>query len=103
MLLSWAVALLIPIAAEPADDAAPEGEKPQKDPRDHWAYRPPVRPAVPASSPVVSNPIDAFLSAARQLKKLTTSPPVSRDLWLRRVTLDLVGLPPTRAELHAFR
>lgn len=81
----------------------PNGEQPQKDPRDHWAYRPPVRPAVPVTSPVSSNPIDAFLGAARQSKKLTASPPVSKDLWLRRVALDLVGLPPTRAELLAFR
>jgi hypothetical protein len=86
-----------------AGAAAPEGEKPQKDPRDHWAYRPPVRPAVPASAPAGSNPIDAFLNAARQSKALSASPPVSRDLWLRRVALDLVGLPPTREELRAFR
>jgi len=86
-----------------AGAAAPEGEQPQKDPRDHWAYRPPVRPAVPVSSPMVSNPIDAFLSAVRESKGLTTSPPVSKDLWLRRVALDLVGLPPTRTELVAFR
>jgi hypothetical protein len=82
---------------------APDGEKPQKDPRDHWAYRPPVRPAIPATSSVAANPIDAFLDAARQSKGLTASPPVSKDLWLRRVALDLVGLPPNQAELQAFR
>ena len=82
---------------------APDGEKPQEDPRDHWAYRPPVRPAVPVTLPAVANPIDAFLGVARQSKRLTASPPVSKDLWLRRVALDLVGLPPTRADLHAFR
>jgi hypothetical protein len=86
-----------------AGAVAPIGENPQKDPRDHWAYRPPVRPAVPATSGVVPNPIDAFLSAARQSKGLTANPPVSKDLWLRRVALDLVGLPPTRAERQAFR
>ncbi|MBI3863679.1 MAG: PSD1 domain-containing protein [Planctomycetia bacterium] len=86
-----------------AGAAAPEGEKPQKDPRDHWAYRPPVRPAIPASAPDVSNPIDAFLSAKRGSKNLKASPPVSKDLWLRRVAIDLVGLPPTRNELQAFR
>jgi len=86
-----------------AGAVAPEGEKPQKDPRDHWAYRPPVKAPVPATAPAVSSPIDAFLGAARSAKGLTASPPVSKDLWLRRVTLDLVGLPPTQAELHAFR
>jgi hypothetical protein len=81
----------------------PEGEQPQKDPRDHWAYRPPVRPPVPKIVTDASNPLDAFLGAARRSSKLTASPPVSRDLWLRRVSLDLVGLPPTRAELLEFR
>src|SRR5262249_19227380 len=70
---------------------------------EHWAYRPPVKPAVPASLPVGGNPIDAFLNAARQSKGLKASPAIAKDLWLRRVALDLVGLPPTRAELHAFR
>src|SRR5688572_9468522 len=86
-----------------AGAAAPEGERPQKDPRDHWAYRPPVRPAVPADSSAGANPIDAFLGAARRSKGLTASPPLSKDLLLRRVYLDLVGLPPARAELLAFR
>jgi len=86
-----------------AGAVGPVNEIPQKDPREHWAYRPPTRPPVPVDSKSGSNPIDAFLNAARQSKKLTVSPPVHKDLWLRRVTLDLVGLPPTREELHAFR
>lgn len=86
-----------------AGAAAPDGEIPPKDPREHWAYRPPVRPPVPTTSPAASNPIDAFLNAARQSQGLTASPPVSRDLLFRRVSLDLVGLPPTRSELQAFR
>lgn len=81
----------------------PADEVPQKDPREHWAYRPPVRPQLPADSPSGTNPIDALLHTARQSKKLTVTPPVHKDLWLRRVTLDLTGLPPTRDELHAFR
>src|SRR5204862_5889630 len=85
-----------------AGAVAPEGENPQKDPRDHWAYRPPVRPLIPASAPDVSNPIDAFLSAKRESKNLKATPQVSKDLWLRRVAIDLVGLPPTRTELQAF-
>ena len=82
---------------------APEGEKPSKDPGEHWAFRRPVRPAVPPGSAASSNPIDAFLDAERQSRGLTASTPVEKDLLLRRVALDLVGLPPTRAELHAFR
>ena len=75
------------------------------DPSRHWAYVPPVRPSVPI--PVgrdwSSNPIDAFVAAAHKSKGLHASPPASKDLLLRRVYLDLAGLPPTREELHAFR
>ena len=81
----------------------PANELPQKDPREHWAYRPPTRPRLPDAVPPDSNPIDALLQAARQSKGLTVAPPVQKDLWLRRVTLNLIGLPATRAELHAFR
>ncbi|MBI1918775.1 MAG: DUF1553 domain-containing protein, partial [Planctomycetes bacterium] len=98
------------------------------DPRRHWAFQEPVRQAVPPSvpcfrGPEVSgsdtlprrgresmppsrwgrNPVDAFLAVAHSRQGLSPSPPVSDDLLLRRVYLDLIGLPPTREELHAFR
>ena len=74
------------------------------DPRRHWAYVPPVRPAVPcpAAQRWSRNPIDAFLAAAHESKGLHASPPLRKDLLLRRVYLDLVGLPPSRDELHDF-
>ncbi len=74
------------------------------DPRRHWAYVPPVRPSVPypVGRDWSSNPIDAFVAAAHKSKGLHASPPVSKDLLLRRVYLDLAGLPPTKEELHAF-
>lgn len=71
----------------------------------HWAYRKPVRPAPPSqiSNPKseILNPIDAFV-AARLPAALRTSPPADKPRWLRRVSLDLVGLPPTPAELAHF-
>jgi hypothetical protein len=75
-----------------------------EDPRRHWAYQPPVRRAVPyVGGPDPSgNPIDAFLEAARRRKGLHASPPERRDLLLRRLYLDLVGLPPTSTELRSF-
>ena len=75
------------------------------DPRRHWAYQPPVRPAIPRAveSSWERNPVDAFLAAAHRARGLEAVPPIGKDLWLRRVTLDLIGLPPTRAELKAFR
>jgi cytochrome c553 len=75
------------------------------DPRQHWAFQPPKRSAIPRATGAarVRNPIDAFLDAAHQARGLKAAPPVGKDLWLRRVSLDLIGLPPTRQQLHAFR
>ncbi len=71
--------------------------------RNYWAFRAPVRPAVPLlQDPWVANPIDAFLLDALRQKGLTPSPPLDRPRLLRRVTLDLTGLPPTPPELRAF-
>ena len=116
-------------AAEPADRMPPESEgvplSPEEiarpagldrrrctgpgradpeDPRRHWAYQPPRRPPIstrPASS-WARNPIDALLAARHRERGLEPAPPIGKDLWLRRVTLDLIGLPPTREELRAL-
>lgn len=69
----------------------------------HWAYRKPVRPAVPAvKNAAVTNPIDAFVLAKLESRGLTFSPPATKEALIRRVSLDLVGLPPTPAEVKAF-
>jgi cytochrome c553 len=65
-----------------------------------WAYRPVVKPAVPAA-PAGTQPIDAFI-AARLPAGLTVAAPADRRTLLRRVTFDLTGLPPTPAETEAF-
>jgi hypothetical protein len=82
----------------------PANEKPESDPRDHWAFRPPVRPRLPvlAKTEGVSNPVDAFLAAEWEKHGLTPQPVADRRLLLRRVCLDLVGLPPTSAQIRAF-
>ncbi len=72
------------------------------DPRNHWAFRPPVRPAVPRFPGAGRNPIDAFVATERARHGLTANSPADRATLLRRVYLDLVGLPPTREELHVF-
>ena len=83
---------------------SPDDELPERDPRLHWAFQPPVRPSVPqvADSGCVRNPIDAFIAHEHERHQLTPQPPATKQEWLRRVTLDLIGLPPTRQELHAF-
>ncbi|HVJ46547.1 MAG TPA: DUF1549 domain-containing protein, partial [Luteolibacter sp.] len=69
--------------------------------RDHWAFKPPVRPAVPAK-PSASNPIDAFIAARLEKEHLKFSPPADPVTLCRRIHLDLVGLPPSPAETDAF-
>jgi mono/diheme cytochrome c family protein len=71
---------------------------------DWWSLRPLTRPAVPAVEDVawVRTPIDAFVLAAMEQKGLHPSPPADRATLLRRVTFDLVGLPPTPDEIDAF-
>lgn len=82
----------------------PKDEKPEADPRDHWAFRTPIRPAVPAvkNAAWAKNPIDAFLAAEQEKRSLTPQGAVEHGLWLRRVYLDLIGLPPTREEQAEF-
>ncbi|MDB5298224.1 MAG: Protein of unknown function (DUF1553)/Protein of unknown function (DUF1549)/Planctomycete, partial [Phycisphaerales bacterium] len=71
---------------------------------DHWAYAPVRRPAVP---PVkqhawVRNPIDAFVLGRLEREGLAPAPEADKVTLIRRVTLDLTGLPPTPAEVDAF-
>src|SRR5689334_13339324 len=73
---------------------APENEQPELDPRQHWAYQSPRR---------AGNDIDSLLAArlaATGLQAQRESPP---EIWLRRVYFDLIGLPPTTAELNDFQ
>lgn len=83
--------------------AGPENESPEEDPRDHWAFQPPVRANVPAIEGVWgNNPIDALIADAHRKRNLRPVDSVEKSLLLRRVYLDLIGLPPTREQLHAF-
>lgn len=70
----------------------------------HWSFVPlPEKVPVPeVSSEWLKNEIDAFVLARLEKKGFAPSPETSREKWLRRVTFDLTGLPPTTAELDAF-
>ncbi len=83
---------------------APSDEQPERDPREHWAFKTPLRPTVPvvANGNWVRNPIDAFLAKQHADYDLTPQPAASRAVLLRRLQMDLIGLPPTLAELSAF-
>src|SRR5215467_12117336 len=70
--------------------------------RKHWSYVKPVRPPVPSVNGAVRNPIDNFVLARLQKEKLNFSPEASKETLIRRVSLDLTGLPPTLGEIDAF-
>lgn len=67
----------------------------------HWAYAALTAPPVP-KLPGVQNPIDAFIREKLAAKHLTPAPEADRARLLRRLSLDLTGLPPTPAETAAF-
>lgn len=84
--------------------ASPADESPERDPRDHWAFRRPVRPELPVvkNQDWVLTPVDAFIAAERERRGLSVQHAADKRNWLRRVTLDLIGLPPTLEEMTAF-
>ena len=77
----------------------------------HWAYAPLKKPALPGGTAIENrksaiesspNPIDAFVTAKLAEKNISPSPEAPANRLLRRVSLDLTGLPPTPDELRAF-
>ena len=70
----------------------------------HWAYEKPVRPEPPRvrNPSWVRNPIDKFILARLEAEGLDPSPGASRETLIRRVSLDLTGLPPPIEEVDAF-
>lgn len=71
---------------------------------EHWAFQTPRRPAVPVvrQATWVRSPIDSFILARLEKEGLTPAPEAERPTLLRRLSLDLLGLPPTPAEVAAF-
>ncbi|MGZ5543721.1 MAG: DUF1549 domain-containing protein, partial [Limisphaerales bacterium] len=89
----WLIALALSLAllsgAEPATN--------------HWAFRAPVRPAVPeVKSRWIRNPLDSFVLSRLQKEKLKPSPEADKNTLLRRLSLDVVGLPPVIEEVDSF-
>jgi hypothetical protein len=93
--LLFATLNAVPALAEPS---------PSVDSTRHWSFIPPTRPAVPKvdNSAWVRNPIDAFILSEQETHGLIARPQADKSTLLRRVYLDLIGLAPTRDELHAF-
>jgi cytochrome c553 len=72
--------------------------------RDHWAFQPVTKPTVPEvkNRAWVKTPIDAFVLAKLEEKGLQPNPAANPEAFLRRVSYDLIGLPPTSEQVDAF-
>ena len=72
--------------------------------RDHWAFKPVVKPAVPEvkNKLWVHNPIDAFVLAKLEAVGLQPNPTTNPESLLRRIHYDLVGLPPAAEKVYSF-
>ncbi len=81
----------------------PADEKPAEDPRRHWAFQSPARQSPPViAGDWTRNPVDAFLADQQRRHGLMPLAEAEKPLLLRRVYWDLIGLPPTVAQLQAF-
>ena len=93
-------------APDPRDDPAPAAGGPSPDvARRHWAFQPVrrVEPPEVADRAWVRNPVDAFVLATLEGRRWRPAPPASRAEWIRRVSFDLTGLPPSPEEVDAFQ
>ena len=93
-----------PLNAQPAGASAKAGFTITATDRAHWAFQPVRRPDLPAIKDRAwsKTPIDHFILAAQEAKGLLPSPAADRETLIRRVTMDLIGLPPSPAEIDAF-
>ena len=75
-----------------------------EDRRDHWSFKPVTHPSPPETTnrAWARNAIDRFILARLEKENLSPAPEADRLTWLRRVTLDLTGLPPTPGDVTAF-
>jgi mono/diheme cytochrome c family protein len=90
----WSAAGTVPAGPPRVDEQA----------RAFWSFRPVLRPEAPAVSDAAwaASPVDAFLFAKMQAEGLAPAPPARRTTLLRRVYYDLIGLPPSPAEVSAY-
>jgi hypothetical protein len=88
------------LAVAPCLQAGPVTAPPQQPQQaPHWAYVPPVRPVPPRDDIL---PIDAFVQARLDEAGVAPSPRAAKETLIRRLSLDLIGLPPTLDEIDAF-
>ena len=91
-------------AVRAGDDESPPNPAPKRAGQDWWSLQQLTRPDLPPvkNQDWVRNPIDAFVLATLEAQHLQPAAPADRATLIRRVTFDLLGLPPTPAEIDAF-
>src|SRR6266481_6157396 len=104
VLMGGILALLLCTAPVLADDLAKFALPIKPEHRRHWAFQPLNRPAIPTvrDASWVRSPIDAFILAKLESRGWQPAPAVDRRAFLRRLSLDLTGLPPTPQEMESF-
>lgn len=88
-----------------ADGAnSPDDEQPQPDPAQHWSFQPLSRPSIPGGSDDcdAGNPIDFFINRKLKQNAIQAQKSATKSVQLRRLYLDLIGVPPTRDERQDF-
>src|SRR4051794_20788517 len=89
------LAALLSAAVAMAEDGALREKPITAEERAHWSFQPPKRPDVPSPEDRtwVRNPIDAFILSSLQTNGLKPAPEADRTTFLRRLSVDLIGLP----------
>jgi hypothetical protein len=103
--VSCSIAMILGLAAlAEADDARVPEQPITAEERDHWAFRPPRHPEPPTviDRNGVRNPIDSFIQAGLEANGLEPAPEAGPSALLRRLSFDLIGLPPSPGEIDAF-
>ncbi|MCS7017255.1 MAG: DUF1549 domain-containing protein, partial [Gemmatales bacterium] len=97
--LTGAMILLMGLASSAEEPSTRRTEEPP-----HWAFVAPKRPALPRVQHTdwAKNPIDYFVLERLEEHGLVPNPPADKLTWLRRITFDLTGLPPTIEEQETF-
>src|SRR4051812_44621048 len=87
-----------------AADAGYAAAPPMEEGRKHWAFQPlqTSKPPVVVNAEWARNDVDRFILARLEAAELRPSPEADRATLIRRVTLDLIGLPPTPEEVAEF-
>lgn len=97
-----ATMLLSALQLSSAADQAPPAAQPSASEQLHWSFRPLHRPAPPTTNDTTVSGIDKFVLARLEKLGLTFAPEADRRTLARRLSLDLIGLPPTPEDVEKF-